>query len=424
MLSDASDLTPGGFSWDEHVVTQGLDVIYRKRGWRITATWPERAGSREIVTLLGVQHLSVPVVLVQAPKRLNVLSTSAVNGISATMRKIVPDGVDEMLQHVCADLLEWYRKGTATSWPDPSRPTVNRGWVLYPIWRKVDATGIAASREHFKSLLAHAIVLEVGTGVEVLRGNTRPQAVCKPLYVDYESDEPAFTERLAALCRGADIALEPHIGYRAMRLPLSDAALGLRDEIASEGYGCVVVDSMSAASGGSMVEDESVNAFWDAVTLLGVPTLVLAHKSDENQRLKRPRFFGSTMSENRVRVAWSVERSRNSSEVVWSCFKDNNGRMAGHARLGFHIEIDNEGSDESEVMWAARVGAVDPDTVAVELPASRTMADELVMLLSQGPLGVKDLAEMLGKGQETVRSALRRNVRRFRQDSSGRWGTM
>ena len=88
------------------------------------------------------------------------------------------------------------------------------------------------------------------------------------------------------------------------------------------------------------------------------------------------------------------------------------------------MEMESGGGDESEVMWAARVGAVDPDTVAVELPASRTMADELVMLLSQGPLPVKELAEMLGKGQETVRSALRRNGRRFRQDSSGRWGTM
>ena len=410
--------------FDEHIPTQGVDILYRKAGWEITCTWPERSGTKEVTTIIGVRHTGIPPVLVQAPKRLNLYSATGVNGIATSMRRVKDDTIscDELLQHVCADLLGWYRRGNLTIRPDPAREQTPAGWIVYPVWPKTGVTGVAASREHFKSMFAQALALQAASAFPFLPGNTRTKQPQPGLYADWEGDEDTFTLRMSALLRGAELPLtNPGVAYRNMMgLPLADAVYGLRDEIGERGYRWLVIDSMSAAISGPMVEDDEVNRFYSALTQLAVPTLVLAHKSDENQRKKRHRFFGSTMSENRVRMAWGADRAENGTELVWECFKDNNHGLKG-SRLGFRVAIGNRGVEEERVMESVRIDPVNPDSVSVELAEGATIGDRAAALLADGPVSASDLATGLGLSYDTVRRTLTRYPGRFCQDGEKRW---
>ena len=128
------------------------------------------------------------------------------------------------------------------------------------------------------------------------------------------------------------------------------------------------------------------------------------------------------MSENRVRVAWNVERSPGQSQVVLGCFKDNNGRMAGSVELGYRLDIENRGQDENETMWSAMVVGVDPKSVAVELSENATIADRAEQVLrTGGAMIAKELAFATGVSDSSIRGTLRRYPKRFHQNAVGQW---
>jgi hypothetical protein len=369
--------------------------------------------------------------LVLSTKRINILSPSAISTVILTMNRAVGEKqsneIAEIIHEVCEDLMGWYREGKAISTPDPGKARTDHGWLVYPIWPAVGATAVVAAPGSFKSFIAEAIGVQVATGATVLNRNTKVRNPRSVLYLDWEANEETFAERLAAICRGAGLDLKPYLGYKEMSARLADVAIGLAEEIRAHKYEAVIVDSMSASIGGGMVDDDAVNSFWDAIRTMAVPTLVLAHKSAENIQRRRKRFFGSIMSEARVRMAWNAEKATTTNHVVWECFKDNN---TGHIkdRLAWEIEIDNTGADDTQQLQKAAFLGVNPNNISLgtsdepERQPVESVADQIAKVLEgEKPMSVGEIAMRTHKSTANVRAQLSRHSDRFDKDSTERW---
>lgn len=416
--------------WNVFAVDQ-LEIQYEWRGWKIHSTWPVRGRRQnEIHVLLTVTWEGAGPQIVMATSRINLYSVSAMNGLEVAMRKVPAadnDSVHVFLQNVKMNILEWYRQGRAIETPDPEGAAERSGWILYPIWPYPGVVGIAAAPDSFKSILAEAIGLQVQTGYEVLRKNTRRNATFrKVLYLDWESGSGRFAQRLGALCRGAEIDVRPWLRYQHLTTPLSDAVGNLAEDILKHDIEAVIIDSMSAAIGGPLTDDEAVSAFYDAIRRLDIPTLMLAHKSADNIKKRATRFFGSIMSEVRLRMAWNAERVGDT--VVWQCFKDNDAGMNGK-KLAWDVHFASTGEDDERRLHSIQIYGVNPHHVEMPeerpgggvqpIPRWKRIVDDI---LDNGPATSDEIAYRMGDDKAKVRAELSRR-HEFRKLADGLlWG--
>ncbi len=406
---------------------QGLSVMYEAGGLVAEARWPTRSGRSAVETVLRVTDKGRDGIVVVPATRLNVLSASARTGLLRGMAQgDTRDAMQRLLDAICDDLWNLYREQRPTSRPDPDKATGVIDWMLRPIW-PATATGLAATPSSFKSWGGMAIALSCATGEPVLTRNTTPPA--EPfdvLYLDWEADPKTFASRLRNLCFGAGLELRPWIPYREMRTPLADAAEDLADEIADAGYRGVIVDSLSAGIGGSLVDDALANLFWDAIRVLGVPAFVIAHKSAQAGRQRETRMFGSVMHEARVRVAWNAERESESGQVRWECFKDNATGRAGK-RLAWDWRFDHGTDDGPDVLMAVTAEGINPNDVNLEArPEGEDITRQqgrVLVALQNGPLLAGEVASRIGCSANAARVQLGRLEDKgyVGHKSDGRW---
>jgi len=402
-----------------------VEVTYRVGPWELQCAWPQKFRAGDISTIIRITWLGVdPPRLVLSSTRLNILSGSAKSGVATAMRRIVKDaeGCDEIINFMAEDLLEWYRQSSTTRKPTPE-PRTGPRWLIYPIWPADEGTIVAAATNSFKSMISVAVAAQATLGHEILRGNTRAPKPAPVLYCDWESTEEAFAERLYAILGGAGLPLEPCVAYRGkITIPLADAAEGIADEIGRHGYKGVIIDSLSAAVGGSLVDDELANQFWNAAAILRVPVLVMAHKSDEAIRRGHKRAFGSVMHENRPRMLWNAQREPDSTTVLWEVVSDNNTGRAGY-KVAWEVGIDTEGEDDERRLESVTFQAVNPNDVRLAAKEGDTLADRIgYAIIENGPSTSKELAELVGTSDASVRAQLSRHSEVFTRHPDGtRW---
>lgn len=403
---------------------EGVGITYTWRSFVVELAWPTGGRRGEVNTLVRA-HQRGPTNpgLVRSRVRINLYSSSALDSLITALRRQAGDDKDDVagFVHALADnAVEWYRRGTATTMVEP-KLTNGGNWLVYPAWPATGTTAIAAAPGAYKSLIAQGLALQLATGHEILASNTRaPRTVTPVLYLDWEADEATFGSRLWALCEGAGIEPKPYLAYKSMRVPLQDAAVSIAEEIAKGRIGAVVVDSMSASIGGGLIDDDVVNGFWDAIRTLGVPALVLAHKSAENIKKREARFFGSIMSEARIRYAWNGEATRNGDTVTWSVFKDNNmGRL--RSRLAWRVEITQEGEHEDRHMTEVHLAGISPNDIHEPAGDGNTTVDRIEQALLEGPLMAGEIATATGSNPGTIRKVISRHGDRFVKTDDGRW---
>ncbi len=411
------------------VPVAGVSVDISAPPFHAECTWPTR-GRGAINTVLTVSDTQVAGGgLLASPTRINLLSASAREGLvrSADLEGDRRSAFKMFLKQLAALLVELYQQQqpVATLSAQPEAKPIR--WMLYPIWPdSLRPTALVAAHGSLKTYAALACAYSVATGLEVLRGNTRPQTQTSVLFLDFEADQTEIERRLTAMARGIDADIGDKVRYMEMRLPLSDVVADVVTAVGNHGCGAVVIDSMSAAIGGSLIDDDSVNGFWSAVRGLGVPTLVTAHKSVENQRRRGARFFGSSMSENRVQMAWNVEREKSSDRVMWECFKDNNGRLLW-TKLAWEWGFTNTHEDEDTVLEAVTADAINPRNVNLRNRDEKggTVADGIAQILeAEGAMMPGEIGQQLMKPAATIRTTLHRYTDRFTKLADGRWDTI
>ena len=408
--------------WDDAIVVRHVEAQYRFGDIQIISTWPRR-GRGSVNVNVSVSSTGVGAAMIVPKVRINLLSNSGRSGLFRNHPR--RDELNAMWAAVIADLLEWYDKDLSeTTNPDPATRREAPPWFLYPIWPAEGATGIVGSHESLKTYAAVAAALSVTTGEGYFGGNVRLSGEPrKVLYLDWEAGPESFADRMAALMNGAEVPPEPVLTHIEMRDSLMEAVPMLVERNQVGSYEGVVIDSMSASIGsGGLIADDSVNAFWDATRALGVPALVLAHKSGHATRTKEASFFGSIMSAARVRMAWNVEledakAGGTTYRVLWQCFKANNSNLKG-AKLAWEWDFENEGEHDAQRVESVAIDAINPNAVSIKEPdrgrgrGPGVTHRAIVAALEKqgGPITRAALVQAAGKSTNTVAKTLARMV--------------
>lgn len=421
-----TEIPPGSGHWLTRELLENVEVTYTFQQWQIRCSWPEKRKS-DIYTKMKIRDLSSGA-LVLSDSNVN-LYTSTRNVAVTAIQNHAPvssgDGgkalISQLIHNISDDLITEYRQAGDVTMAVAKRRTGD-SHLLYPLWPSTGGTLVAAATNSYKSWIAAAVAVEASTGADILGGNTRPPQTPIPvLYLDWESDLPSFGDRLNGISRGYGLPEDTAIPYKHLDVPLADVVESLRDKIILHGYRGVIVDSLSAAVGGSLVDDELANKFWNAVSRLGVPALVLAHKSAEAIRKGHQRVFGSVMHENRSRMLWDAYRDTDSPRVKWEIVSDNNTGRTGD-KLAWQVDITNEGEYPERHLDTVNFTAVNPDNVNQAPAGQGTLADDIARILTDtGPLTSGELARSIGTTDGTIRKQLSRHGNRFLKLPDSRW---
>jgi 5S rRNA maturation endonuclease (ribonuclease M5) len=309
----------------------------------VRATKPYRTGRGyasqvfPTVTVMGKAHRvhwGVEVALVSASGR---------GGLITALNRI--DGIDKAevatwVETLFIELIAWSEvrpEVIRTSEYQPP-PSDSPALLLSPWWAASGATVIAGAPGSYKSYLALAFALSVHHGELLIYAadpiQARIQRQARTLVLDWEASIDRVYPRVQALRPGADLH------YLELHQPLASAGPWLTEYVRDNGYEAVVIDSLSASIGGSLIDEEIANRYWDAVSALGVPALVVAHKSADSIRNRRARLFGSIMHEARPRLIHNVETQ--ASYIVVDCFKDSDYGLRG-IKTAWDVEFETPG---------------------------------------------------------------------------------
>ena len=350
---------PGRHDDEAEIVIDNLHVRamrpYRGRRGYATTIYPT-------VTVMGKArkvHWGVEVELVSATAR-------------ETMARVIGriDGIEkgqpaEWVEKLFAELMLWAeeRRGLVQVAEHPVEEQAGSRFLIQPWWPSSGSTVIAGAPGSKKSYLALALAISVTAGQTLIHGHpdkpgwAKVTQQARVAYFDWEAEAERIVPRVRALMPGASLL------YQHLNRPLADLASGLVEMIRDEGIEAVVIDSLSASIGRSLIEDEAANRFWDAVALLGVPTLVVAHKSAESIKARSRRVFGSIMHEARPRVIWNVETAYDSDYLLMECFKDSDYALRG-TQTAWEVEFTTPG----EFQAASRVyfNPIPPESVVFD----------------------------------------------------------
>lgn len=398
----------------------GTEIRYTWTTWELVATWPQPG--REIQSIVTILHTATDTLAV-GPTRINWLSNSQKTNLGQAMRRLETGNMetDTFIQHVSQDQYRRHRQAGTPTMPIPA-PQDGSRWLAYPIWPSVGGTIVGAATNSFKSMIAVALALQIQLGTEILHGNTRATTEAPILYCDWETNQATFAERMHAILKGADLDITPSIAYLKPRGPLSVVYDQLTDMIRREGYGGVILDSLSAGVGGSLIEDKLANEFWDAVEYLDTPALITAHKSEEAIRRGHKKVFGSVMHHNRPRMIWDAQRDSHNPMVRWEVVNDNNSGLLGK-KLAWHVAVATVGEDENERLDSVTFAAKNPQDIRLAANEGDTIADRVAYWLTEnGPHTSAEIADGLEMKPNNVRAQLSRHDSLFEKLPDGqRW---
>jgi hypothetical protein len=299
-----------------------------------------------------------------------------------------------------------YREGEPPIALDLVDPKELPRWLIKPIIEHGGPTVLAAPGGSAKSMLALALAATVATGRTRFLG-LRPMRTGAVLYLDWEADQYAHSNRLGAMCAAAEVEKPTTLFYRREYAPLHESVDELAKHVRELKAELVVVDSKGAALAGAPEDAEGTLRFFRAIRRLAVPTLVVDHVTNEaahGKGAKRP--FGSVYTQNMARNIWMAERaSGEPGETVVLCkhTKSNNGPIG--TKLAWRMEF----VTDDDLYETIRCQPVNPIEVAV-MPTDDSMSlrDKIARILETDgkPMTVVDLATLTGAGQSAVRARL------------------
>lgn len=281
-------------------------------------------------------------------------------------------------------------------------------WAMFPLIGRSGATSLIGPGGTTKSLFGLSVALSIATG------STRPLQI-KPrihgpvAYLDWEADMETHAERLQAICRGRDMDYpdEESILYRQERQPLYRSANVLEKRFAQHGIVLAVVDSVMLARGGDAFGPEDTVRFYSALRQLGVPAVLVDHKSREAMRRGQTGAYGSVVNDNSARLQWEITAFEPQGPerilMKWEVTKRNNiGRVDP-------IAYDVRFTNGERITDTIQLNQIDPTTVVPLAPGDETQQDQVLRELrfaeTNGML-VKELFEATGISDNRLRTIL------------------
>jgi len=364
---------------------------------------------------LKVNKPDIPAFILR--NQINLLSARSQKEIAKEAERVyyLSDGQWEgMIKQLCEASLENYRRGVPVKeiWPFGANDKIPPAeFLISPLLYKDKPTILFGEQGTTKSYLALTLAL-----VAQLPYYDNPLWLApkqaNALYLDYEGDELEFKRRLTLLTRGFGLPQTPII-YRECHLPLIDDINYLEQTIVEYRIGFIIIDSLGVAVGKSSLNDPvTATAFFADLRRLKVTSLIITHLA-KDKLTKYTSPFGSVYFGNLARSVFEVKKQQeeNKGEIATSLIHKKNNQGPLLSPQGFKLVFEED---------KTLVKRIDPSTVP-EFLEGQSLKFQIAELLKKGSLPVKDLAENLGKSEDTIRKTLKRNESHFVQLNDG-WG--
>ena len=313
-------------------------------------------------------------------------------------------GWEEALEQLCFIILQMLRRGEPIKeiWTsDDIRPLQYLLYPLIPLNMPTTIYGEGGTGKSYLALLfATCVQLPWYDNPLCLKPREAPTNV---IYLDYESDEDEIAWRLKCLKKGMGLP-ELQLQYRHCSIPFADDLETIQQAIVETKTKAIIVDSLGVACGGDLNSAETANRFNNALRQVNVTSLLLTHTA-KDITVKRKTIFGSVYFYNNARSVWEVRKSQEpgGNEIHLGLYntKFNPGKL--HPPIGFKVEF---GEDYS---------IFSPEDIreVPELARSLPLRTQIIGLLNQGKMPVKDIADELDASESSIRTILNRDKKNF-----------
>jgi len=284
------------------------------------------------------------------------------------------------IEQICTLTLRHWREGAAFLDLSLVEPRQDDAYMLKPYVIEGAASGVFADGGAGKSLFALAVALTIATGEPVV--GAYPSRCAPVLYLDWEWDEEAHSERLRALCEGCGIDPPAEmIYYRREFASINESAPAIRRFIAEHEIGFVVVDSLGFARGGEPESAELTIKTFASMRTFGVPVLFVDHVAKNTQ--DKTHSFGSVYTRNSARLMWRMDTDANAgeSQKLIGLVNTKWNRKFERPR-GLMLDIE---TDDLDHMISARFTDTEPPLQSIRTSGLKAT---LVALLRQNPEGL------------------------------------
>lgn len=417
----------------------------RARGWRYTAASGNlivlvdqlSARSAGLYGWVEVRHAGseeagrAPVVFGQ----FNLMGANTVSTILRRWNEAHRDddgvgAMDTVVTEIVYDVIRTFQEG-----PDPVdlRTVESPGhrWLQEPFLEQTAHSRLIAAGGSGKSYLALALSAQIATGVRFIPRSNLPILTGPVAYLDWEADQETHSERLRQILAGRNLTIAdlPHpIHYFNMKGggPLYRQSTGMANRLDDLGVVASVCDSVMLARGSSgegSAEDSTVRLF-EALDELGVPSLLIDHKSKAVLKSKNKEGgYGSVVMTNSVRNEWDVvdvltPHPGNRIRLKLRHTKQNNTKRYPDLiyELAFH-------SDEHGLTEAVELERLEHFMQTPDVDGA-TVADQIVYLLagSDEAMSAQEIAQILDKSESQIRNTLNSGEKRrlFSRAGNGR----
>ncbi|MFC2047187.1 AAA family ATPase [Chloroflexota bacterium] len=297
-------------------------------------------------------------------------------------------------------------------------------YLVEPILGLLEPTIIFAKGGKGKTYLACLISVIAQNGVAFFNLIPRQTNV---LFLDYETTAERIKRRCELIMRGLSQEFQYRDGnqdilYQRGTRPLADDLEGLQQTIETHQIGLLVVDSLGYAIGGDTIKEENVLQFITALRILKVTALLLDHESKDSEG-EAP--YGSVYKYNGARALFQLQNYAepvgNKLTLKLSNRKTNDGPLMppfGYQMTFHHNKDDSDLVDE--ISWTESKLSDIPE-LASDLPLRPRIKE---LLLSEGLMGIDDIAEMLGAAKASVKAKLYQYKDKVFYQEGKKWGVL
>jgi len=407
----------------ERIANLGIDWDFADNGTAYTFTCPHD-NIRIVFTQLR-QHKSTgdlsAQVLVEYIDSGNYIQYQTVNLWTAVSRerlskslaaKQIGDDIkwEAAIDEICHIVIQAFSQGEPVLqiWGDiENMDAIRPKYLIEPLLYESECNLIFGPGESCKSYLA--LWLCVMATLPTI-GNQYGLIVkaARPLYLDYERSEYTMRQRLSLICKGLEVA-PVSIGYRRCHIPFADDIDTIRRIVSEGGYDLVVIDSVGEACAGDINSSEMATRFSAAVHTLPVTSQLIHHTQKADEGRKSP--IGSTYFQTAPSNIFEIRKSstnKNIADVSLSHYKCNLGARLDPLGFRFEFQHDRMLISRQEV------------TNRPDINSTQSIRQQCIEALAAGPLTLKELADITGIKDDSLKAKLNLHKNDFIKDGD-RW---
>ncbi|MCA9466889.1 MAG: AAA family ATPase [Nitrospira sp.] len=414
----------------------------KRIGQTIRIYWPEYSAAlmfdrliersdglhAEIQPVINGVHSAIP----------NLLTPFKANLLSAHNRKQVTTRVAENFRqnkiaipvdHFVDQSIHWciqtFRQGEPATLLDEVA-YISTPFIINPIVLKNMPSvvfGLAARGKSYFALLA-CLLAETGQSL----GALTVQRAHQTAYLDWELDRSVQGYRKQQILRAHPTLRTKGPLHRRMVRPLADDLPAVAKIIEANDVDFVVIDSLAPAAGGDQIGAEGAIRFFEALRILNVGCLILAHAPKPTENTKTKSIYGSVFFHNLARSVWEIETEQesDSNEIRMGLFHRKNNFGPKHSPFGLKLHFPLEEQDqEGGGLKFTHYDLVQDEELSKGLPLRKRIAHAL----ENGQMTASQLAEQLDVPKNTIRARLSDGRGKYfvqlpGKDSEPMWGLL